>query len=584
MNFSKFIKLLLLSVCCSFFYGISYAATVDTQLSKDKVSLGDTLTLSFTINGRPTQISPNFSALEKDFQILDTNYGNIVNMINGVTTTQSFWRLTIVPKKAGVIIIPEMNFGDDKSVSRKLIVAEAADHSISDKPNSPVFIEAEVSTTTPYIQSQVLYTFKLFYQSQLENPQVEIPQVKDATLVQLGEGNQYQTNVNGKTYMVVEKNFAIFPQKVGNISIPPTHLRALAYEVNASMSSDPFYMPDLQTLSLATKAFTLAVQKIPDQFQGTTWLPAKNISLTETWSVKPEQWELGNPVTRTITVTAEGLRADQIPDLTIDKMTGINIYVNPPKRSNEVKDNMVTGTLEQQVTYIPNSSQSFTLPAVKLNWWNAQTNTNAVTQLNSVSIQVLGKVNNTLIPPSNTTTVPAATITTSNQSAERAITTNNKPGLFYLSIWFWIAVLLFISWLMTLLFFWQKHASKNDSVSSEPVKPTTTPLETSEESFAQACKQGNATLAQQFLLSWAKKQWHVTPLNLEKLRDSNSDENFNSALQNLEQAIYAKNAAPWQGHDLLTAFQKVKKQRKQHYQSPMKTNNVKPDPLPPLNP
>jgi len=44
------------------------------------------------------------------------------------------------------------------------------------------------------------------YQSQLENPLVEIPQTKDVTFIQLGDGNQYETTVKGKPYIVIEKN------------------------------------------------------------------------------------------------------------------------------------------------------------------------------------------------------------------------------------------------------------------------------------------------------------------------------------------------------------------------------------------
>jgi hypothetical protein len=574
MGFSKLLKVLLLSIALSFYAGISYADEVSTQLSKDEVAMGDTLTLLFTLDGKYSQ-SPDFSPLQKDFDILDTNYGNTVNMINGVTSSQSFWRLTLAPKKTGSITLPEILFGNDKSAVLQLKVTEATVRKADDKKNSSVFTTATISTTKPYVQGLVIYTFKLFFQQQLENPRIEMPQIKDVTILQLGEGNQYRATVNGKLYMVVEKNFAIFPQKSGDIAIAPTFLRTLTDVGNSDMRNDPFYMPDLQSLSLATQSFNLDVQKIPDTFHGSTWLPAKNLTLGDNWSTNPANLELGNPVTRTITVTAEGLRSDQLPDLTIDKIAGMNMYIDPPKRSDALKDNMVIGTLEQKVTYIPNSQQPLVLPAVKLNWWNTQTNSAALAQLDAIAIQVGGKVNNTLATPSRKTPV-FATNTKLKPSAQSLAAT--QP--FYLSIWFWLAVFFLVSWLASLWLILRKRSEKNNIVPAKPVQPVPS-FHFSAKGFAQACEQGNALLAQQFLLTWAKQQWKMTTLNLEDLRSLIINEEFDLAIQHLEQTIYGKTVASWQGNDLLAAFQAFKKQGKHTSHRVLKTV---PEPLPPLNP
>ncbi len=576
MHFKKFNQLLFLHgllILLSLF-NLCYADALDIQVSRNKIALGETLTVSYTLNGNANPTTPDFSALEKDFRILSTNYGTAINMINGVTSTQTFWRLTLEPKKAGELIIPEISFGNAKSAARKLVVEEANSQVITDKQDTSAFVKAVISTTSPYVQSQVLYTFKIFYQSQLENPRIDMPQVKDATLVQLDDGNQSQTTINGKIFFVIEKNFAYFPQKPGKISIPPAHFQALAYDLDSSIMNGPFYLPATKTLSLATQAFTLNVQNIPDQFQGVTWLPAKDISLTDRWSVNQNQWEAGNPVTRTITVEAQGLRADQIPDLTIDKISGVIIYVDPPKRSNSVQNNTLIGTLEQRVTYIPNSSLAFTIPALKLNWWNSQTNKAAVAQLTSIMVQVKGKINNTTLAKP---TAVASVVDTAKPTVKPEAKVKS-----YLSIWFWVALILFAVWLMTLWLFWNKRVSKNNILPKQDKPPVEKIIELSDEHFAQACKAGNTAIAQQFLLSWAKKHWLETPLNLEKLSESIGDENFKNALIDLEQVIYAKNVTQWNGHALLTAYQKVKRQKKQLKTKMVKTNKT--DPLPPLNP
>jgi hypothetical protein len=576
MRSDKLKTLFFLAALSSFLcvFNLCYADTLDTKLSRDKIAMGETLTVLYTLNDN-TDVNPDFSALEKDFQILSSNYGNSFKMLNGAISSQKFWQLTLEPKKPGEIIIPEINFGNVKSVARKLVIEEAGKPVVSDKQDSPAFVEASISSAAPYIQSQIIYTYKLFYQAQLENPRIEFPQIKDATFVQLDDGIQYQTTIKGKTFSVIEKNIAIFPQKAGEISIPATHFSAVAYDVNPGRMDNPFYIAAPKSLSLATQAFSLNVRKIPASFQGSTWLPAKNISLTEKWSVDPDKWEAGNPVTRTVMVEAQGLRADQIPDLSVDKVSGVNIYADPAKRSNRVENNSMTGVLEQKVTYIPNTSQSFAIPALKLNWWNLQTDSNALAQLNSVPVRVKGKINNTVTLPTDVPLVSAV--------KEPEIKTKANP--FYFSIWFWIASFFFAVWLITLCLVWKKRSVKNIKVESSPQPnkpPVDTSIELSDESFARACEQGDTALAQQFLLSWAKKQWQHSPLSLNQLRESISDEDFKTALENLEQAIYAKKEVSWGGRDLLSAYQNAKKLKKYHKNKTAK--DLQADLLPPLNP
>lgn len=566
----RIILFIFLGIC-----NLCHADTLNAQLSSEKIVFGDSVTLTFVLDSSSSNNNPNFSALEKDFHILSTNYGNSISMVNGSVSTKTFWRLTLEPRKAGAITIPEIDFGKVKSTAQKLIVEDTSAPIATGTGNAPAFVQAEISSTAPYIQSQVVYTFKLFYQSQLDNPKIEMPQIKDATFMQLGEGNQYQTTIKGDQYLVIEKSFAIFPQKPGDISIPPTYFRALTYDNNPNTMYDPFDVNTPKPLALATQTFTLAAQKIPTNYQGKTWLPAKNITLTEKWSTDAAQWEAGNPVTRTIIVVADGLRADQIPDLAIDKMADVNVYVDTPKRNNNLQSKSITGILEQKVTYIPNSSKSFTIPAIKLNWWNTEKNTNAISELNSKAVQVTGKINNIASTPIQS----ASTIVNPIQKPIAISKPEIKTIPFYLSVWFWIAIFIFTLWIMTLWLFWNKRSVKNIKTNNEKT------AELNDKDFKHACEQGNAIAAQQFLLIWARNQWSDVPLNLEKLCEIVNDTSFKDALKNLEQAIYAKTVTPWNGNALFTAYQKMKKTKKHRLNfMRAKKKNSSSELLPPLHP
>lgn len=532
---------------------VCFANTLQTQLSNDRITMGDTTFVTYILDDNLAKNLPDFSVLEKDFQILHTDYGNAVNMVNGVTSTQTLWRLELAPKKAGELIIPEIKFGSEKSTAQKIIVtAKPVSQSVQNtlthsKQDAPVFLRGEISSTTPYVQSQVIYTLKLYFRTQLTNPRIEMPQIQNVTFMQLEDHPGYQTKMNGTVYNVIEKSFALFPKQAGTITISPIQFHAFAIDNNVNALNGVYNFDDQKPVSVATRDFNLSVRDVPSNYKGSTWLPAKDISLTEQWSDNTTHWQSGTPVTRTITVVAQGLRADQLPDLTIDKINGVNVYVDRPKRSNTIQNKRVVGVLEQQVTYIPNNTHSFTLPALRINWWNTQTDTNASTQLDGKTVEVATSAG------TSTTVIPAAAIPII--ATETPHETRAASQAFYKSIWFWMAGAFFIAWMMTLWLLKRRKTVTTHSSAAQP--PISSAI--NEKKFEQACESSHAMLAQQYLLLWAKNQWPNVPLNLVTLGEYLNDELFKQALRELEQVLYAKTTVAWNGHALLTAFKRIKK-------------------------
>lgn len=575
------IMLIFLGVCREL-----YADSLDAKISRDNMPLGEMFTLTYTLNSTSSHARPDFSVLEQDFYIHSTNYGNAINMINGVTTKQTFWQLVLEPKTSGELLIAEIDFGGGIKSDAMKITVEKNHTTQQQKEESDVFVVAEISTMSPYVQSEVLYTFKLFYRTPLENPRIEVPKMSDTTFMTLNNDKNYQTTHKGKQYEVIEKSFVFFPQKSGKMNIPATHFRASTYDNNTNASINQFFMSTPKNISSETKSFNLNVKKIPDQYQASSWLPAKNVSISEEWSHDTKEWNSNDPYTRTITVLAEGLRADQIPDLPFSQISGVNIYSDPVKRSNIVKESSIVGKLIQKVTYLPNASSSFTIPEIKLNWWNTRDNKAAVAKLSALSINVKGK--------NITQSKLLSHDQTQHSSMNHSIAAKEIP--FYSSIWFWISSFVVVIWLFTLfiLFIMRRkikllmnlsRGNEDDNLlkrNHNVMKAA--PLD--EKHFVAACEQGNAPLAQQFLLSWAKNEWQEIPINLQTLRENVSDLIFKEALTRLEKALYASKNDSWDGLLLLQSFQSYKKTRHDHSFADKKNKNEKliEEMLPPLNP
>lgn len=564
---------------------IALAATLETELSSDQISIGESVTVSYTLKNNSSRHSPDFSVLQKDFEIINTNYGNAISMVNGVTSVQTFWRLQLMPKKSGELWIPAITFGNDQSTPHKLRVTASpitqntqrtqnTDTGLKQHPS--VFVHGEINTHAPYVESQFIYTFKLFFRTQLKSPSIAFPSVKDFTFFELEDKPDYQTTINGEAYHVVEKRFAVFPKKSGNMVLSPMQLHAFVMDESNNLYDDLFYFSEPKPITLSTEKFNLSVQDIPTNYQASTWLPAKNIALTQTWSETRDTWEAGSPVIRTLRVSAQGLRGDQLPDLSIPQIDGMNVYVDKPKLSNITQGNSIVGILEQKVTYIPNKSQSFDIPSIKLNWWNTETNRNAVSQLNGFTINVKGV--NTKVHR------PLQNIVTPTTSGMKSLSVTTKPTLsnpYYKSIWFWITCFLSGIWIATIWFIFRRK-----SIATIPETESQS-TEISDKEFEQACHTGQALHAQRYLLTWAKKHWPHTQLNLTTLRQIIPDQQFNAAISELEQVIYARKNKNWRGRELLAAFHHIKKSCQYLPPAANKSSaqvHSESDPLPPLNP
>ena len=122
------------------------------------------------------------------------------------------------------------------------------------------------------------------------------------------------TQVSGVTYMVIERKYAIFPQKSGVITIKPLVLTADVISRGKQNPNTFFNSQMTQRRIVKSNAVTLNVQAIPSTFTG-HWLAAEHVELTQTWSDDTSQMKVGEPLTRTIKLVANGSTVGQLPEL-----------------------------------------------------------------------------------------------------------------------------------------------------------------------------------------------------------------------------------------------------------------------------
>ena len=134
------------------------------------------------------------------------------------------------------------------------------------------------------MQSQVLYTLKLYRRVQITQASLNEPEIKDAVVEKLGEDSTYSTQVNGMNYWVTERKYAIFPQQSGVFTIAPLTLTAEVVAAQRPRFNGFFNRQITETRRISSKAITLNVQPIPQEYQDPVWLSAESLELSESWS------------------------------------------------------------------------------------------------------------------------------------------------------------------------------------------------------------------------------------------------------------------------------------------------------------
>ncbi|KOR32343.1 hypothetical protein TI05_07880, partial [Achromatium sp. WMS3] len=315
MNYKTLLNVYLYIVILLF---INVVQAVTLNVTPDRASIieGESLNLSITATGSG-QGHPDFTVLNKDFTILSQAQSTRMTIINGQTNSTREWQLVIIPKRNGNLTIPALHLGSTSSQPIKVEVLPE-DKAGNIGKSSPIFLEVDTDTKTPYIQGQVIYTLRIFSKVPMQRASLREPRAENTILERLGDDRTYKAKRYGIHYSVIERRYAIFPQRSGLVTIEPPVFTVMIPEPKTKnlILRDPFFrIPFGDPFSRLSNPFTRPIQKrghsiildVKPQPPGThtPWLPAKALEISEIWQPNELKLRLGEAVTRTITIKAQ---------------------------------------------------------------------------------------------------------------------------------------------------------------------------------------------------------------------------------------------------------------------------------------
>ena len=171
---------------------------------------------------------------------------------------------------------------------------------------------------------------------------------------------RYELVRSGATYQVLERTHAVVPRRVGRLAVPQSELERLMHSVGVEKR-------DAAAARAAKRS--IEVRPVPAGAGG-PWLPARRVTLEESWSGDLAALAVGAPVTRTVLLRAEGLAAERLPRLEMAALPGLRPHHDKPELATEYREEGMAGRRLQRIVLMPIAEGDVELPEMSVRWWD----------------------------------------------------------------------------------------------------------------------------------------------------------------------------------------------------------------------
>ena len=374
---------------------IRLSASVD----KNQLTLEDSIEYSVTIHGVRNPSKPELAPLP-DFQVRSSGTQSSTQIFNSDMRTSITYKYLLIPKNVGQFVIEPatLNLSGTIYKSNSITVAVKKPEPRKANKDKNVFTETSISKIDPFVNEQLVYTFKLFRRVEARNLNLNMPY--DESLFRkedMGKAKRYSQIINGISYDVEEVSMALFPLKIGKAMIPPSMLELdLIFRTQgnrqsdpfARFFSDPFFGGSTQSVHkmLTTKQIDLNIRRLPDEGK-----PYEFKNLIGRFSISAElgktSLELGDTTTLTVAVSGTG----NILDVTLasDDLQGeFKVYPDQPTFKQTIHGNQIGGEKIFKFALVPYSAGDKTIPPISLSYFDPEKSKYNTVSTNQIHLTV----------------------------------------------------------------------------------------------------------------------------------------------------------------------------------------------------
>jgi hypothetical protein len=287
---------------------------------------------------------------------------------------------------------------------------------------------------------------------------------------------------------------------------------------------------------IRSRPLALEVKPVPADYQAAYWLPAMRLELREDWLGDTSALIAGQPVTRSLTLLADGLTAAQLPQLELLAIDGIKQYPEQPGLENSHTRDGIRGKREQKVALIPGAAGVYPVPGFRVPWWNLET----------------GKMEVATLPARELTVAPtAAAVENLAVAPASAAAAGNR-------FWLWLSLLLGCGWAAS-GFYWWNHSRRAAQRATAPTENES--LKAARRRLYDSCAASDTAAARDALLAWGRAL--LAPREITNLHQLGKvfGETLMREIEALDRSLYAKDHGAWHGGELADLCRRLEREQ-----------------------
>jgi hypothetical protein len=313
--------------------------------------------------------------LKQDFKVQSRGSSSRVQIVNGTINSGIDYNYILYPRKAGTFTVGPASIlvkgakYESKPFTIQIFPARKEIDSSRD-----IFITSEVDKRNPYVNEQVLYTFRFYRAVKAVNPRLlEDINFEGFYIEKLGKEKEFTVTRSGRKYVVTELQQAIFPTEAGRVEIPAARLQVgVMYRSKrrGGFYNDPFFddsffgLNETKTKVLVAPAISMSVRPLPEK-----GMPAGFSNLIGDFAISSslahKTLKVGDSVTLTVTVSGHGNIWDAVePEL--DPLEELKVYSDKPTLEKTIHDSRIRGVMTSKKALVPLKEGTITIPPLKL--------------------------------------------------------------------------------------------------------------------------------------------------------------------------------------------------------------------------
>ena len=534
------------------FAGSQVWGEVTAWVNKNPVVVGNMFQLHIEAKNVDDAEEPDLSSIQ-GLQVLNRSVQNQTSIMGTSVSRTVSWTYILIAPSAGNYLIPALQVGNEQTSP---ILLEAIVSTLNPQQKL-VRLEVDVTPKKVYPQQQVLVRLRISRGDQLENESITPFELAGAQVEKLSQ-RSHQTVKNGKKQEITEIVYAVLPEKSGTIVIPQVRYHGEVMQGGITQRNfgnlrdfGNLFQKRGRRIFSTSEQQTVEVKPMPSGFKG-WWLPADKLVIEEMWQPDPPLFRVGEPVTRTVAIFANGAFGNQIPEISFVYPAAIKGYADQPVIETEKTSKGLKGMRKEKWALIPNQAGKIKLPGISVSWWDVSRDELRTAVIPSKIINVLPVPGS---QPQNTaleTPVPQKNKTETAVLQELVRTEESFP-------WKNAAIGFALLWGLTmLLWFVNRNKKIASTIKKEEnfIQDQQNAIRETTKNVEKAFRSGDPGTVQTALLKWGNSVWvNDPPQGLEQIVERMPE--LKNGINALNSVLYGKHQNGNSLEELHTDFRRI---------------------------